>query len=202
MFEELAQAASTSSVRGLVSQAVSEMHLGRLEEAQAALEEALAKEPAYPEAIANLLVLTAVAGKDTAELAEYVPPFPPFLGVRSGHRIDSLLTRLSPGVGSSRRRSPSMRSWLIWRRRARCLTWLRPSTAPRLLLKPRGCFSFSFLFFWFFLLVLLLDISAEFFFCLTYYFSLSRRQAKPSKVSCSLVFLIIAYHNPLFFSLL
>ncbi|KKA30643.1 hypothetical protein TD95_004214 [Thielaviopsis punctulata] len=70
VYEELAQAPSTSSVRSLVSQAVAELHLGRLEESQAALEEALAKEPSYPEAIANLLVLTAVAGKDISELTE------------------------------------------------------------------------------------------------------------------------------------
>ncbi|KAL1892578.1 hypothetical protein Cpir12675_004466 [Ceratocystis pirilliformis] len=69
VYEELAQAPSTSSVRSLVSQAVAELHLGRLEEAQAALEEALTKEPQYAEAIANLLVLNAVASKDVSELA-------------------------------------------------------------------------------------------------------------------------------------
>jgi coatomer subunit epsilon len=68
VFEELAQAPSTSSVRSLVSQAVAELHLGRTEEAQAALEQAMKKEPQYAEAIANLLVLTVVTGKDTAEL--------------------------------------------------------------------------------------------------------------------------------------
>ncbi|CAM1501075.1 Fc.00g102370.m01.CDS01 [Cosmosporella sp. VM-42] len=69
VFEELAQAPSTSSVRTLVSQAVCELHLGRTEEAQAALDQALQKEPEYSEAIANLLVLNAISGNDTSELA-------------------------------------------------------------------------------------------------------------------------------------
>lgn len=49
-----------------------ELHLGRLEESQAALEQALQKEPHYAEAIANLLVLTVVSGSDGSELFEYV----------------------------------------------------------------------------------------------------------------------------------
>lgn len=49
-----------------------ELHLGRTEESQAALEEALKKDPTYAEAIANLLVLKAVTGQDTSELTEYV----------------------------------------------------------------------------------------------------------------------------------
>ncbi|KAK3360112.1 coatomer epsilon subunit-domain-containing protein [Lasiosphaeria hispida] len=68
VFEELAQAPATSSVRSLVSQAVAELHLGRTEEAQAALEEALKKEPTFAEAIANLLVLSVVTGKDPKDL--------------------------------------------------------------------------------------------------------------------------------------
>lgn len=72
VFEELAQAPSTSSVRSLVSQAVCELHLGRLEEAQAALEQALEKDANYANTIANLLVLNVIAGNDTDELTEYV----------------------------------------------------------------------------------------------------------------------------------
>jgi coatomer protein complex subunit epsilon len=68
VFEELAQAPSTSSIVSLVSQAVSELHLGRVEEAQSALEQATQKQPDYAEAIANLLVLTVVTGKDPKEL--------------------------------------------------------------------------------------------------------------------------------------
>ena len=68
VFEELAQAPATSSIVSLVSQAVSELHLGRVEEAQAALESAVEKEPKFAEAIANLLVLTVVTGKEPTEL--------------------------------------------------------------------------------------------------------------------------------------
>ncbi|KAL2129969.1 hypothetical protein VTI74DRAFT_7058 [Chaetomium olivicolor] len=68
VFEELAQAPATSSVRTLVAQAVAELHLGRTEEAQAALEQALKKEPEYAGAIANLLVLNVIAGKNAEEL--------------------------------------------------------------------------------------------------------------------------------------
>lgn len=55
----------------LVSQAVCELHLGRVEEAQAALDQI--KDP-NAEAIANKLVLAAVAGNDTSELTAYVHP--------------------------------------------------------------------------------------------------------------------------------
>ena len=72
VFEELAQAPSTSSIRSLVSQAVCELHLGRTEEAQAALEQALQKDPEYSEAVANLLVLNAISGNDTTEFEAYV----------------------------------------------------------------------------------------------------------------------------------
>ncbi|RYP34536.1 hypothetical protein DL767_004248 [Monosporascus sp. MG133] len=70
VFEELAQAPSTSSIVSLVSQAVCELHLGRVEEAQGALEQAIQKQPDYAEAISNLLVLTVVIGKDPSELKE------------------------------------------------------------------------------------------------------------------------------------
>lgn len=72
VFEELAQAPSTYSIQSLVSQAVCEMHLGRGEEAQAALELALKNEPTYVEAIANMLVLKVVNGQDTEEFTKYV----------------------------------------------------------------------------------------------------------------------------------
>ncbi|KAK4104101.1 hypothetical protein N658DRAFT_514092 [Parathielavia hyrcaniae] len=68
VFEELAQAPATSSVRTLVSQAVAELHLGRTEEAQAALDQAMKKEPGFAEAIANLLVLNVIVGKSPEEL--------------------------------------------------------------------------------------------------------------------------------------
>ncbi|KAI5860766.1 coatomer epsilon subunit-domain-containing protein [Durotheca rogersii] len=77
VFEELAQAPSTSSVFSLVSQAVCELHLGRVEEAQAALEQALEKQPDNADALANLLVLHAVVGKDVSELTSSLQKSPP-----------------------------------------------------------------------------------------------------------------------------
>lgn len=49
---------------------MAELHLGRTEEAQSALDQALQKDPGYAEAIANALVLQAIIGKDTTELKE------------------------------------------------------------------------------------------------------------------------------------
>ncbi|KAI9802694.1 MAG: hypothetical protein M1825_002716 [Sarcosagium campestre] len=70
VFEELAQTsqpssttASSSSLKPLISQAISELHLGRLPEAEAALQDALAKFPADAAAIANSIVLAVAAGK-------------------------------------------------------------------------------------------------------------------------------------------
>ncbi|RDW71530.1 hypothetical protein BP6252_08093 [Coleophoma cylindrospora] len=68
VFEELAQAPSTSSVQSLVSQAIAEIHLGRLEEAEAALQKAIEKDPKNAEAIVNTAVLTVISGKDPKDL--------------------------------------------------------------------------------------------------------------------------------------
>ncbi|KAM7203689.1 coatomer subunit epsilon-like protein [Rhypophila sp. PSN 637] len=68
VFEELAQAPATSSVRSLVSQAVAELHLGRTDEAKAALDEALKKEPGFADAIANSLILEVITGKGPQDL--------------------------------------------------------------------------------------------------------------------------------------
>lgn len=70
VYEELAQAPSTSSVRSLVSQAVCELHLGRTEEAQAALDQALEKDANNADAIANLLVLNVISGNKSDEFAQ------------------------------------------------------------------------------------------------------------------------------------
>jgi coatomer protein complex subunit epsilon len=67
VFEELAQAAATQSVQSLVSQAVAELHLGRYEEAEAALKQAQQLDPENPEVLANLIVLNTIQGKDYAE---------------------------------------------------------------------------------------------------------------------------------------
>ncbi|KAK6521045.1 hypothetical protein TWF506_001278 [Arthrobotrys conoides] len=65
VFEELAQAPSTSSTRSLVGQAISELHLGRLPEAEVALQQALTKDKSDIGALANKIVLTALTGGDT-----------------------------------------------------------------------------------------------------------------------------------------
>jgi coatomer protein complex subunit epsilon len=48
----------------LVSQAVAELHLGRYDEAEAALNQALEKEPGNADVIANLIVLSILSGKE------------------------------------------------------------------------------------------------------------------------------------------
>jgi coatomer protein complex subunit epsilon len=54
-------------VQSLVSQAVAELHLGRFEEAEAALKQAQQLEPNNPEVLANLVVLNTITEKDTKE---------------------------------------------------------------------------------------------------------------------------------------
>ena len=72
MFEELAQTPVTVSARSLVAQAVAELHLGRRDEASAALEDALRREPACADALADMLVLQVGAGGDALEWTQYV----------------------------------------------------------------------------------------------------------------------------------
>ena len=55
---------------------MAEIHLGRLEEAEAALQQALAKDPENAEIIANSIVLNVIAGKDASELTRYVVSSP------------------------------------------------------------------------------------------------------------------------------
>ncbi|KAF2729379.1 coatomer subunit epsilon [Polyplosphaeria fusca] len=63
VFEELAQNSATQSSSSLVAQAVSELHLGRLPEAEAALAQAVALDANAPDTIANLMVLNTLLGK-------------------------------------------------------------------------------------------------------------------------------------------
>lgn len=67
VFEELAQAPSSTSATSLIAQAVSELHLGRLEEAETALNQALELEPGNSTALANKVVLDTIAGRDAGE---------------------------------------------------------------------------------------------------------------------------------------
>lgn len=82
VFEELAQAPASQTVQSLVGQAVSELHLGRYPEAEAALQQAIALDPNSPDVLSNTIVLNTILGKDTTELKktlEQVDPKHPFL---------------------------------------------------------------------------------------------------------------------------
>ena len=73
VFEEMAQTPTSSAAKSLVSQAVAEIHLGRLEEAAAALNEAKTKgedEADGLEALANMSVLNILTRKDNEETRE------------------------------------------------------------------------------------------------------------------------------------
>lgn len=68
VFEELAQGPSTRSGRSLVQQGVSELHMGRVEEAEVAIGEALKlEEQGEMEAVANKVVLERVLGREGGE---------------------------------------------------------------------------------------------------------------------------------------
>jgi coatomer protein complex subunit epsilon len=66
----MAQAPSTTAPLSLISQAVAEIHLGRYEEAEAALKQAMEKDPENTDAIANLIVLSLLSGKDADPLVK------------------------------------------------------------------------------------------------------------------------------------
>ncbi|RSL69118.1 hypothetical protein CEP51_012387 [Fusarium floridanum] len=105
VFEELAQAPSTSSVRSLVSQAVCELHLGRTEEAQAALDQALEKDASSADAIANLLVLNVISGNNAEELTDKLKAADPnhqFLSdlEEKSALFDKAATKYSPKVSA------------------------------------------------------------------------------------------------------
>ncbi|KAJ5382458.1 Tetratricopeptide-like helical [Penicillium concentricum] len=82
VYEELASAPGTSAPLSIVGQAVSEIHLGRLPEADAALTSALEQYPTDVELIANSIVLNVLAGKQTEDLEsrlQQVQPTHPLL---------------------------------------------------------------------------------------------------------------------------
>jgi coatomer protein complex subunit epsilon len=72
VFEELASTAQSQSPHSLVAQAVSEIHLGRLPEAEAALQQAITTDPQNADTLANLIVLNTLLGKvvETEKLKE------------------------------------------------------------------------------------------------------------------------------------
>ena len=59
----MASTPGSTGTQALVSQAISELHLGRLPEAQAALDQALQRDPEDVPALANSVVLNMVSGK-------------------------------------------------------------------------------------------------------------------------------------------
>ncbi|PGH14583.1 hypothetical protein AJ79_02918 [Helicocarpus griseus UAMH5409] len=82
VYEELASVPNTSSALSIVGQAVSELHLGRLPEAEVALQSALEKYPDDAQLIANTIVLNVLSGKDVTELTSSLQkrqPEHPFL---------------------------------------------------------------------------------------------------------------------------
>ncbi|KAI5310481.1 hypothetical protein KEM55_006558 [Ascosphaera atra] len=70
VFEELASVDSTSSAASLVGQAVAELHLGRLGEAEAALKGAVERYPENADVRANIVVCEALMGRGTDEAKE------------------------------------------------------------------------------------------------------------------------------------
>lgn len=66
VFEEMAQtpASSGTATKSLVSEAIAELHLGRLPEAESALQQAVKQNPTDVEAIANSVVLNVIMGKE------------------------------------------------------------------------------------------------------------------------------------------
>jgi coatomer protein complex subunit epsilon len=83
VFEELATNTSTTSPHSLVAQAVSELHLGRLPEAEAALQQAITQNSNSADTLANLVVLNTLLGKkdEAAKLKSQLQ------GVDKEHRL-------------------------------------------------------------------------------------------------------------------
>ena len=55
------------SSTSLIGQAVAELHLGRLPESEAALQQALQGDNVHSQAIANMIVLSSISGKSASE---------------------------------------------------------------------------------------------------------------------------------------
>lgn len=72
VYEELASTPGTTSPTALIGQAVAEIHLGRVEEAELALQQAMEQENADVEAIANSIVLASVLGKKSDVVRDLV----------------------------------------------------------------------------------------------------------------------------------
>lgn len=71
IYEELAQS-STATAKSLLGQAVSEIQLGRLPEAESTLKQALDKDPQNPDVLANAVVCATLSGKDYSVYLKYI----------------------------------------------------------------------------------------------------------------------------------
>ncbi|KAJ9316413.1 hypothetical protein DTO271D3_3218 [Paecilomyces variotii] len=105
VYEELASAPSTSSAMSIVGQAVAELHLGRLPEAEAALSAAIQKYPDDAQLIANTIVLNVLSGKDTAELTSRLQQVQPSHGLLTDLEeksafFDTAAAKYAPKVSS------------------------------------------------------------------------------------------------------
>ncbi|TGZ85537.1 hypothetical protein EX30DRAFT_361363 [Ascodesmis nigricans] len=108
VYEELAQQPTSSNARTLVGQAVTELHLGRYPEAESGLEQALEKNPADPEALANSIVLGILAGKSVEEQnvhasnLEKAAPSHPYLTdlAEKSELFDTAAARYTPKIGA------------------------------------------------------------------------------------------------------
>ena len=101
----MAQAPSTSATKSLVGQAVAELHLGRLPEAEAALQQAIQKDPNDIEAIANSIVLNVISGKDrtehTSSLEGLAPKHPLLIDLQEkGSLFDQAAVKYTAKVAS------------------------------------------------------------------------------------------------------
>ena len=126
VYEELASAPSTSAPLSIVGQAVAEIHLGRLPEAEAAIDAALEKYPTDVELIANSIVLNVLAGKPSEEQESYVICSARYKTAEKEPQADQfsfivVYSRLPP-------RTPCSPTF---RRRVNSSTPQRPSSPPR-----------------------------------------------------------------------
>ncbi|KAJ5987345.1 coatomer epsilon subunit-domain-containing protein [Penicillium sp. IBT 35674x] len=105
VYEELASAPSTSAPLSIVGQAVAELHLGRLPEAEAALNTALEKYPEDAELIANTIVLNVLSGKPStdleARLSQIQPSHPLLADIQEkSDFFDTAASKYAPKVSS------------------------------------------------------------------------------------------------------
>ncbi|KAL9129422.1 MAG: hypothetical protein Q9217_002127 [Psora testacea] len=105
VFEEMAQAPGASGTKSLVCQAVAELHLGRLPEAEAALEQAIQRDSEDIAAIANYVVSRVVSGKGAgekqAELESKAPEHSMLLDLQEKSRMfDQAAAKYSAKVAS------------------------------------------------------------------------------------------------------